>query len=339
MPLIWAMALTSWLGVACSTPKDQPVSLQQKRFNGVSLVSPPKPVPDSSFDVIKRLNANWVAIIPFGFIGPESPKVHFNVPWQWWGEKDEGVSAMVSAAHARGIDVMLKPHVWIRHGAFTGDYDPGTEEGWQELESSYYDYILHFARLADSLDCGAFCIGTEWRGFHQARPAYWASLIDSVRATYPGELTYAGNWDSYQGFPHWDRLDYIGVDAYFPISDARTPTVKECEEGWQTVASQLEDFQLKVGKPVIFTEYGYRSAGHAAMRPWEEASSDSVNLKAQENAYRALYNVVWDRPWFAGGFLWKWHLNPKGAGGIEDTHFTPQGKPVEYLIRERYGKE
>jgi hypothetical protein len=27
--------------------------------------------------------------------------------------------------------------------------------------------------------------------------------------------------------PFWNELDYIGIDAYFPLSDAVTPTVAE----------------------------------------------------------------------------------------------------------------
>jgi hypothetical protein len=31
--------------------------------------------------------------------------------------------------------------------------------------------------------------------------------------------------------PFWNELDYIGIDAYFPLSDAVTPTVAEPKLG------------------------------------------------------------------------------------------------------------
>ncbi len=326
------------LSVGCAQNKEVPTASNNVLYKGVSWVSPSQPIAASSFKPLKDINANWTAIIPFGFIRKGEYEVFYNLSWQWWGERDAGVSAMVSYAHAQDIEVMLKPQVWITDGDFTGDFKLGTEEGWQELEQSYYQYILHFARLADSLQCGAFCIGTEWKNFHQKRPQFWSVLIDSVRANYNGTLTYAGNWDSYQSFPHWSKLDLIGIDAYFPVSEAQTPTVAQCVQGWQTWLNAIEKHQKEIGKPVILTEYGYRSSDHCASEPWQSNHFEGVNLEAQYNAYLGLYEAFWGKDWFAGGFLWKWHPDHSQAGGTENNRFTPQNKPVEQLIKEWYAK-
>jgi hypothetical protein len=31
----------------------------------------------------------------------------------------------------------------------------------------------------------------------------------------------------------FNELDYIGIDAYFPLSDATTPSVLELNDAWQ----------------------------------------------------------------------------------------------------------
>ncbi len=342
-PIIFLLSIL-FTGIGCSCQPDEKTDMQnepsypQIKFKGASLVSPSGEVSGSLFEPIAAVNANWTAIIPFGFIAPSEATVQYNLPWQWWGERDEGVAKLTKFAHDRDIEVMLKPQVWLRDGAYTGDYEPSSETGWKELENSYQNFILHFAKLADSLDCGAFCIGTEWKKFHQKRPSFWSNLIDSVRAHFSGIITYASNWDSYQTFAHWEKLDFIGIDAYFPLSEAKTPTVAQCKAGWQPILETIEAHQKSVGKPVIFTEFGYRSADYCAKRPWEEKPQDVVNMQSQTNAYQALYEVFWEKPWFSGGFFWKWFPEHAAAGGTNHERFTPQNKPAEDVIREWYEK-
>jgi hypothetical protein len=61
-----------------------------------------------------------------------------------------------------------------------------------------------------------------------------------------------------------------------------------------------------------------------------------VNLEAQKNTTQALLETFWMEDWFAGGFVWKWFHEHDKVGGINDSRFTPQNKPVENLIREFY---
>jgi hypothetical protein len=314
---------------------NQPVSGPQHR--GVSFVSPSNPVGADSFDPISQLNANWTAIIPFGFIRTGHSNVEYNIPWQWWGERDEGVIELTEFAHSKDIKIMIKPQIWLMGGAFTGDFSLSTESEWLDLENTYYGYIMHFADLADSLGAEAFCIGTEFKAFIANRPAFWGRLIDSVRAHYPGEVTYAGNWDSYQGFPHWSKLDFIGIDAYFPVGEGETPSVEECVQAWQPHYNSIKSHQQQIGKPVVFTEYGYRSISYCGKQPWDSSGGGTLNMDAQNNTYKALYKVFWNESWFDGGFLWKWYPNHSNSGGLSNDRFTPQNKPAEDIIRAQYG--
>ena len=311
-------------------------TVKTKIFKGVSFVNPPNPVGPESYDPILDVNANWTSLIPFGFISSNSSNVQFDVSWQWWGEKTEGMTDLINFAHSKDMKIMVKPQVWIP-GQFTGTFNLTNESEWQELEDTYFDYIMHFAHLAEQLDCEAFCIGTEWKNFVVTRPALWGMLIDSVRANYSGYLTYAGNWDSYELFPHWQKLDFIGIDAYFPLDPSLTPTVDQCVAGWAPHYNAIKDFQATIGIPVIFTEYGYRSIDYCANEPWDSGTSGPVNEEGQANAYRGLYQTFWEEDWFQGGFLWKWFPLHSSAGGANDDRFTPQNKLAEEVVRERYG--
>lgn len=306
-------------------------------IKGTSYESPSNPVGTETFDSMDSTNVNYTAIIPFGFIANGSSTVQYNIGWQWWGERDAGVIALTEYAHEHNIKVMIKPQVWIS-GNFTGDYTVNSETEWQELEDSYRNYILHFADLADSLNADLFCIGTEWKKFVVNRPQFWSQLIDSTRAHFSGLLTYAGNWDAYDDFPHWNKLDFIGIDAYFPISNKTTPTVQECKDGWAPHFNAIKSLHKQIGKPVIFTEYGYRSVDQCGDQPWDSSSGGNLNLKAQSNAYEALYEVFWNENWFEGGFLWKWKAIHSTAGGLNNNRFTPQNKPAQAIVKHWYGK-
>ncbi len=334
--LILYLVVASVIYQSCSrlSSKEGMVGYQEDKICGVSFVAANEPIDYNDFEPVVDLNATWVSLMPYAFLNDS--KLHFNTNRQWWGETKSGIISMVNQSHAYGLHVMLKPQVWIRHGAFTGHYQAPDEEGWQELEQSYRAYMLHYAGLADSLHVEIFCIGTEWATFIVARPDFWHELIGDVRKIYSGKLTYAANWDEYMSIPFWLRLDYIGINAYFPLSDTEMPTPDMLREAWRKPLDEMESASRKFQKPVLFTEYGYRSVPHAAKEPWVSGRSDEVSLPAQTTAYQALYATVWGKPWLAGGFLWKWYHNHETMGGELHSGFTPQNKPAEEVIRDQY---
>ena len=61
----------------------------------------------------------------------------------------------------------------------------------------------------------------------------WRSVTAAVRREYSGLLTYAANPNEYPHMTWWDALDMIGVNAYFSLSTADTPTVDDMVAGWQ----------------------------------------------------------------------------------------------------------
>lgn len=305
------------------------------QIRGISLEAPAEPIDTVAMQEIAATNANWVALVPYAFCRKEDPIVHFGTGHQWWGETAEGIAGCVSLARQNKLKVMLKPHLWIGGGMYTGHFEMPDAAAWLKWEESYLSYIIHFASLADSLQVELFCIGTELGKVVIERPSFWSALIDSVRKLYHGKLTYAANWDDYAQFPYWQRLDFVGIDGYFPLSNDRTPSTREITQGWKKYIDKLERFSSSINRPVLFTEYGYRNADHCAETPWTE-TSDAMNNEAQANAYAGFYNSFSNKAWFRGGFAWKWH-----AGNFhnerKNVDFTPQQKPALEIIRSFYG--
>lgn len=319
-------------------PKGLPVEVSEK-IQGVSLVNPPKPVAAGAICDVQEINAQWVAVIPFGFSMQGEPKVYFDTERQWWGERVEGTRQLIRDARACGLSVMLKPHVWLRRN-WIGEYTLDREEDWQEWESAYQTYILTFAQLAEEEEVPLFCIGTEYKLAVKQRPRFWETLIGKVKEVYSGKLTYAANWDDYDQVTFWEQLDYIGVDAYFPLEVPDETSLEAVRNSWSHWRKNLRQYSRREGKPVLFTEYGYQSKNGALHTPWgvPRGAEHVVNMDVQVKGYEALYQELWSEPWFAGGFLWKWHLNAT-AGGLQNADFTPQGKPVENVIRKWYQKD
>ncbi|MBC6401869.1 MAG: hypothetical protein GDA37_12850 [Ekhidna sp.] len=307
-----------------------------KRINGVSLVNPPRPIESLAMQQLHRVNAEWVAIIPYGFSRSGQGSVSYDHSRQWWGERTEGSCMLIQYAKENNLKVMVKPHVWIAGEGWCGDFDLATEAQWQQWVTDFQRYILNHAKKADSLDVELFCIGTEYRIPARERPEFWRSLIRDVREVYDGRLTYASNWDNYENITWWDELDYIGVDAYFPLTKGDHPTIDQIKEGWDPVKRKLKAFSQKWDKPVLFTEFGFQSVNGAAGKHWKvEKSSENINLQLQADAYEATFRALENESWWAGGFFWKWHFTMQNSNRYR-MEWTPQDKPAEQVIARWY---
>ncbi|WP_394750320.1 glycoside hydrolase family 113 [Spongiimicrobium salis] len=308
-----------------------------EKINGVSFVASRDAATQESVDAVLNVNANHSAVMPFGFIRDiASPEIIFNTDRQWFGETKKGAKQYIELLQKNGIKVMVKPQIWIWHGEFTGTLKMNSEEEWKALERSYDKFILTYAELAQETKAFSFCIGTELEQFVANRPEYWKGLIKKIRSIYKGKLTYAANWDEFTRTPFWSALDYIGVDAYFPLSEEKTPSVLALKEGWQKHKGKMKTLSQETGKPVLFTEYGYRSTDYNAKKPWMSNRETTVNLEAQVNATQAILEEFWKEDWFAGGFVWKWFIHHERAGGEDNNRFTPQNKPAEKVLQRLY---
>jgi hypothetical protein len=304
-------------------------------IKGICLVAPVTPIDSTALQPIVNIYANSIAVMPYAFCNPENPVIRFNNKKGWWGESDEGVINCIKLARQKNLTVMLKPHLWIGRGLYTGAFTLPTEKGWKIWEESYQNYILHFAKIADSMKAEIFCIGTELGESIRQRPEFWNSFIDTIKKTFRGKLTYAANWDDYKNFPFWQKLDYIGVDAYFPLINDKKPDVIGLKKEWSKYSSELEKISTQYKRAVMFTEYGYRNVDYNAAEPWKE-NEGNQNDEAQVNAYEAFYQTFAAKKWFAGGFVWKWYLN-EGRHRRSEIDYTPQNKPAAKVIEKWYG--
>jgi hypothetical protein len=243
---------------------------------------------------------------------------------------DASVLHAMQQARALGLKVTLKPHVNVNDGTWRGLIAPTDGAAWW---ASYRAMIQHYADLANQGGATMLVVGTEMQSMTLAT-ARWQTVISDARARFSGKLTYAANYTEFQQIQFWNSLDYIGVDAYFALTNTIGDTVATLKGrwtswGWKTA---LKNVSTAFGKPVLFTEIGYRSTADTALHPGMWDTPGAVDLAAQAKAYEAFYEAFEGETWFAGAYWWNWPAQIGPSPGW-DSDYPSIGKPAEDIMK------
>lgn len=139
----------------------------------------------------------------------------------------------------------------------------------------------------------------------------------STGASYTGKLIYAASWGpaaqpEYDQITWWDAVDYIGVDAYYPLTGGLSDVgVKDLVDIWHgrgdntspsgDIYGDLGMLSDKTHHPVLFTAAGYESVPASNASPGNTPPSD-VDETEQLNDMQALLLTFNSAPWWAGVF-------------------------------------
>ncbi len=286
----------------------------------------------TSFKALRRLARDHVETVTFvptwyqahtgsNTIRPEAGK----------SASDAALLRAIAYAHSLGLTVDLAPHLDVIDGSWRGYIDPSSSGAWW---SNYRRFILHYAHLAKTSGVSIFVVGVELKDMTSttADTAHWTALISRIRRSVSSRtrLTYAANWGEYEQVGFWPSLDYIGVDAYFPLpASGSNPSAQELEKAWQPTIQQLQTLSDAESLPVLFTEIGYAPVSGAYQDPWQ--SQSGTDYQAQETAYRAASCVIsQNASWLQGEWWWEW---PADQGAITTDPFALRaGLPAESVL-------
>ncbi len=270
-------------------------------------------------------------------------------------ENEASLLRMAEQAHARSISVLLSPTLWINDGTWRGELgrcDDGTrwtDSEWRAFFESYAAYVVRAARIAQEASIEILSLGLELKTMVQQHPEYFRELAALVRSVYSGRLTYSANWDGLDQLSFGDALDYVGVNAFYPLTGDSEASAETLRAGAERVATELAEISRANGRPILFTEVGYKSCPDSTIEPWlwpEDPTSSCrgrVDEEHQAIAYRAIFESFWDQEWFAGMFWWKTFTDLQDR---DQERFPPQeppfgydplGKSAETVLREYYG--
>lgn len=292
----------------------------------------------AALDELVNLGCNWVSVTPFGrqwSLTQTEVRLDFEAPF---AQNRRAVIAVIRQARQRGLRVLLIPHLWIEAGGWRGEIDPGTPEGWERWFRSYTRFVTTWARVAQEAGAEMFSVGVELKSSSGTR-GEWFDVIDAVRREYRGLLTYSANWDEERSVIFWDRLDVVGIQAFYPLTDHPNATLDELRAGARDRAERLERWARAERRSVFFTEFGYTARVDPALRPWEwpdDMSNVTVDEAAQARAYRALIEAFARRPWFGGAFVWRYYSNPMDSSQESAWGFSPRGREAERVLAELY---
>ncbi len=285
---------------------------------------------------IASLGANWVALNEFAYMqAVDDPHVRFNL-----GRGDDEMKQAIADAHAAGLKVLLKPHVWSRQyytqGKWAGDIKMNSEGDWDTWFAEYTDFVLRSARIAQSAGAEALCVGVEFQGMTVTQEVRWRRLIAEVRKLYRGRLTYASAFWEAPEIKFWDALDCIGIDAYYAVAEHELAGEEEIRAGWSRVYEKLVPLSKRWGKPICFTELGYTASARAGIEPWSwQVVHPDPALQAR--LYKVALEEAARHEQVAGVFVWKWFTSDQWKTMEPNEAFCVQdNEQVLQVLREAW---
>ncbi len=298
---------------------------------GVCLVGTPS---EEELRRLVRVGVTWISITPFGYGQREATRVPDGGyrPSRYRGESLGAMREHARLAHKLGLSVLLKPHLWFtRGGKWRGDIRFDSAEDWRAFYEAYRDFLLPYLRMAEKQKIEAFCLGTELPGT-TSNEEMWRKLIRDARKIYKGKLGYGAHWwDESEKIRFWDALDWIGVQAYFPLVDQgeKEASKEQLLRGWKPWMDRLGRLAKISKRPILITELGYKPRVGTAHRPWEWNSKSAFSEKAQARAYEAFFEAVQKAPFIHGVHIWKWFTWRRRR----HQDFSPQGLEAEKVLR------
>ncbi|MFO7824043.1 MAG: hypothetical protein R6V72_08890 [Cyclobacterium sp.] len=325
------------MGISCDSIINEKhlARYEGDRHRGVCWVGSREPLQGGEMIKLSRTGASHISQTPFGW---QAHTTDPSIRWEthsdkmWWGESSDGLNTTIDTAQSLGLTSILKPHLWVR-GSWPGEISMNNESDWKKWFGQYKAFIVYYARLAEERKLPLLCIGTELEKTSE-RENDWREIITAVKEVYSGKLTYAANFTEYESVKFWDVLDYIGIQAYFPLSVGEDPTLNQLRQGWEKILPKLEKINHLYQKPILFTELGYCNTLDAADSPWvwpRERKNAILSEEMQARCYTAFFESVWHQPWFQGVYFWKWYPESRNAS----PDFTPQNRLAEQVM-QRY---
>jgi hypothetical protein len=253
-----------------------------------------------------------------------------------------GIPQAIVDAHAAGLKVRIKPHLWARgfggNQKWNGDIKMTNEADWEQWFKEYGQYVLAQAKVAADNKAEALSVGCELEGTSLTQEKRWRALIAEVRKVYGGYVIYSAAFAEWDKVPWWDAVDCIGIDAYMKLTDTPDASEDELRAAWRRIYEEkLDPFQRKWQKPICFTEMGYTASIKAAAAPW------AYGVERPSTAYQArLYKVALEEAqrhdYVRGVFLWKWFSAEGSSDPLRGDPFGIQNRPdVVAAIKGGFG--
>ena len=270
---------------------------------------------------IKATGAPWVCLT-VKFFQNTNNESFVNIPpidSPFWSQLER----TTIQSKALGLKVLIFPIVLLKHRnkrEWRGTLRPMDYDAWYE---SYESMMTKVAQLSSRTNADMLSVGSEYFSLDRSK-LRWLHVIETVKKSYDGALTYSANWDAVDNIQFHDQLDFLGMTGYFNLTKKKNPNVKELIKAWKPIKKTFKKQQNHKNIPFIFTEVGYTSQDGNNMTPWDYTIPNVLDLQEQKDCYSA-FKKVWNQDESLHGvFFYDWF----GIGGKDDFGYTPKGKPA-----------
>jgi hypothetical protein len=237
-------------------------------------------------------------------------------------------------AHAMGMATVLIPHIYLDDGSWRGHLRFASTAEGARWWKSYEAFMLTAAEVATAGGASVLSIGVELKAISSLSDTAdrMAALAARIRGKYDGALTYSANWDEADDVSFWSAVDYVGVNAYYPL---RPDPIRGAEK----VAERLQRLARRTERPVVILEVGYRSSPLPHVRPWEwpEDVHPLVDEHAQARVWAAVLSSWLGAEDIRGLMVWVVPTDPDDPASEPRHGFNPLNKRAEAVIARAFG--
>ena len=298
------------------------------------------PESEESLESMRRVGIEWVALNVVWYQDNFTSAAIYR-DYDEHSPTDESVVHAINKCHALNMSVMLKPKIDCKTG-WSGYIEPSTD--WF---SNYMSFIAYFAEMAETCDVELFCVGCELMNTTHWTES-WQGVISNVRAHYSGNITYASTTGMLKWIEWWDKVDYVGINAYFNLTaNDFDPSIETLKLGWRQPIQEIEEWRTNTGisKPIIFTEIGYQAVDGTNIEPWNYTRMFDpkleLDLQEQAECYEAAFQTLCSKTWFKGMYWWYWQTDPNPTDPTKNAtlalrDYTPQNKPAQGVLTHWY---
>ncbi len=250
---------------------------------------------------------------------------------------------VIRKIHKSGKQVSLMPHLYSNDYVYIANLNPENKMQWFD---SYTKALLIFAKLAEQEKVELFSVGNELTNLMS--DPLWNKVVEEVKKVYHGKLTVKLNcWYQeiqLQNILSWnwlEKLDYIGIAAYFDLTNTNEPSLAELKQAWFynrnkiNIVADLQKISDTFQKPIFFSEIGYRNIDGVNIEPWNAKALPPQSIKELRTGkedtdeailcLKALFETFRNQSWFKGTiwFMWPTALNP-----ASDMSYSIRNKPL-----------
>lgn len=224
---------------------------------------------------------------------------------------DQSLLRYLDELKARGLKIVLYPLLLLDlpRKPWRGHLCGSAQEisnFFNRQDGGYNDFIIHYAQLAKN-KVDAFIIGSEFKNLTKVREAdVFPATVELVKLaaqvrkilTRTVKISYAADWSEYHRVEgSWysldalwasDDIDFIGIDAYFPLAHSLTSHITEQEItlGWDRGEGYEYYFDDKGHKHALTPEYAWKNITH-----WWQ--NQHFNPDGQATAWLPRMKKIW----------------------------------------------